>query len=79
MYTRLGIATLCLVSIDSMFVINYDYIRVGSHGIPSPTHVSKSPTFELQKTIRIWLSISKIGSRLFYAKVFVGLGVESWV
>ena len=46
---------------------------------PNPTHVSKSQhggrvlAFEPQETIKIWLIIIKVGSRLFYAEIFAGL------
>jgi hypothetical protein len=57
-------------------------IRTGSHGVPSPTHVSKSqhggrvPTCKPQGTTKIWLNIIKVGSWSFYAKIFVGLGLR---
>ena len=53
-------------------------IHMGSQ-VPSPIHVSESqhggkvPTFEPQETIKIWLSIIKVGSWSFYAKTFTGL------
>jgi hypothetical protein len=48
--------------------IQRSQVRAGSHGVPSPTHDSKSqhvveaPTFEPQETIKIWLIIIKVGS-----------------
>jgi hypothetical protein len=54
-------------------------LRAWSHRVPSPTHGSKSQrggkvlTFEPQVTIKIWLIIIKVGSSLFYAKIFAGL------
>ena len=48
--------------------------------ILSPTHVSKSqhggkvPTCEPQVIINIWLNVIRVGSWLFYAKIFSGLG-----
>ena len=54
---------LVLVTLHMWFTV-----RVDSHGVPSPTHVSKSqhggkvPTFEPQVTIEIWLIIMKVGS-----------------
>ena len=54
-------------------------LRAGSHGIPSPTHVSKAkhagkvPTIEPQQTIKARFSSIKIRSCLFYAKKFLGL------
>jgi hypothetical protein len=46
--------------------------------VPRPTHVSKSrhggktPTFEPQETIQMWLIVVKVGSWLVDAKIFVG-------
>ena len=37
-------------------------VRVGSHGVPSPNHGDKPPTFEPPETIQIWLIINKVGS-----------------
>ena len=48
-----------------VYAIVYVTLRAGSHGVPSPTHVSKSyhgghvPTFEPQKIIKLWLIIIK--------------------
>jgi hypothetical protein len=49
-------------------------LRAGSHGVPSPTHVSKAkhagkvPTIEPQQTLKVWFTSIKIRSWLFYAK-----------
>ena len=54
-------------------------VRAGSHEVPSPTRVSMSqhggevPTFESWDTNRILLIIFKVGSWLFYAKLFTRL------
>ena len=50
-----------------------------SHGVPSPTHVSKSkhggkvPTIEPQQIIKVWFTSIKIRSWLFHAKKLSGL------
>ena len=47
--------------------------------VPSPTHASKSwhgcrvPTFEPQEIIKMCTIIIKVGSWLFYEKIFMGL------
>ena len=49
--------------------------RVGSHGVPSPTYVSKSqhggkvPTFEFQETIKIWFIFIEVSLLSFYANI----------
>ena len=63
-----------MVSKSACLLIPRDYIRAGSHGVPSPTYVSKSqhggkvPTFEPQETIKIKLIIIKLWSWLVNAK-----------
>ena len=47
--------------------------------LASPNVEAKIPTFEPQNTIKIRLIISKIGSRLFYAKYMRGACVETQV
>ena len=53
--------------------------------VPSPTHVSKSPhggkvfTCESQWSLKIWLIIIKVRFWLFYANIFMGLRVKSWL
>ena len=48
--------------------------RASSHGVPSPTHVSKSkhggkvPTIEPQQIIKVWFTSIKIRSWLFMQK-----------
>ena len=53
-------------------------LRAGRHGfqVPSPTQVSKSQLVWPQVITKIWLNIIKVGSWLFYAKMFMGLGLR---
>ena len=59
------------------------HLRAGSHGVPNPTHASKSqhggkvPTCEPPVTTKICLIIIKIISWLLYAKIFTGLGLRA--
>ena len=59
--------------------------RVGSHGVPTLNHVSKSqhggevPTFEPPKTINVWLIIIKSRILIVSFKNVRGGRVESWV
>ena len=43
------------------FWVKTKLVFLGSHGVPSPTHVSKVPTFEHKGTIKIWSVIIKVG------------------
>jgi hypothetical protein len=58
------------------------HFRAGSHGVPSPIHVSKSqhggkvPTCEPQVFSGIWHNIIIVGSWLFYAKTLAWLGLS---
>ena len=65
--------------------IRHFYLRVGSCGVPSPSHVSKSqhggkaPTFQPQETNKIWFIFIKVGIWLFYAKKLkLILSTGSW-
>ena len=53
-------APICTIDTYSVFIY-YVYLRAGSHGVPSPTHVNKSQhggkalTFEPKETTKVWL------------------------
>ena len=57
-------------------------MRTSLDGVPSPkSHfplMSASPNFEPRETIKIWLIIIKVGSQLFYAKIFAWLVLKVW-
>ena len=57
-----------------MWTGSFGILRANSHGVPSPTHDSKSqhggevPTSKPQETMKIWLIIIKVGYWLIYEK-----------
>ena len=57
--------------------------RVGSHGVPSPTYVSKSqhggkvPTFEFQETIKIWFIFIEVSLLSILCK-YIRTYIASW-
>ena len=88
---------ICLIILGAcmniLFIIKVTFLcssRVGSHEVPSLTHVSKSkhggnsqyggkvPTYEPREIIRILFIFSKVGYWLFCVKIF-GTCVGSWV
>ena len=52
--------------------------RAGSHGVPSPKsqHGAKASTHEPQVNTEKMVIIVKVISRLFYANIFVGVGLR---
>ena len=51
-------------------------LMASSHGVPSPTHVSKSQLLKPQETIKTSLIIINVGSWIFYVKIFARLGLR---
>ena len=54
---------------------NLGHVHMGFQ-VPSATHVSKYQLLSLKEINKIWLIIIKVGSWLFYAKIFAGLGLR---